>query len=501
MATPRRPRRGYGQPLAPNGYGQPLAPNGYGQPLAPNGYGQPLAPNGYAQPLAPQGHGWPPPAPVANGFGAVPSYHPPPAPAFGVGGQVGAPRAESAAGWSHRARMLAGWLTLFVIGTDLFVMSPLLPVVAERYRIDLTTAGWTVTSFSIGYMIAAPWLGGLSDKYGRRRVMVAGLVAFGVANLLTSVVSALTDSYGALVASRVAAGFSAAAITPSVYAATGDMAPPQRRATWLAIVGSGLLLAFGIGAPLGGFLAAALGVQALFLGIALACAVLAVLNLRAWPAGAVAPPQPPPGMAPAAVSRPLGPLTLIGAVGPTVLWSTALFGAYFYLGGGLAAAAGVTAAELAVILLFYGLGTVGGNLTGGRAADKFGPESVMIAAYLGLGLCWVVLATLLRTNAHDQAPIPLVGAGLALAAYVAQVFFPAQQARLARAHAARRGTVLAWNNSALYFGMCIGSTLGGAIVRGAGFPALLNVLSVLAFVSALLFSGVTWAKQVQPSPA
>jgi predicted MFS family arabinose efflux permease len=475
---------GYGHPSAPNGYGHPSAPNGYGHPSAPNGYGHPSAPNGYGHPSAPNGYGHPS---APNGYGQAPAW----------GGPAAAPPvavpAAATDGWSPRTRMAVGWMTLFLIGTDLFVISPLLPVVSERYQIDVTTAGWTLTSFSFAYMLAAPVLGGLSDKHGRRRVMVAGLLAFGIANFLTSVIAGLTDSFVALVLTRAAAGFSAAAITPSVYAATGDMAPPARRASWLAAVGSGLLIALALGAPLGGLIAAVLGMRSVFTIIALACFALAALNARAWPSGVAPAPAPPPGAAGAGPPQPITAFLLVRAVGPTVLWSASLFGAYTYLGGGLAAAANATAADTALIIVFFGIGMVAGNLTGGRAADRFGSESVMSAAYMGLGFCWLAVARLVLGGHPDASRLPLVGIGFALASYLAQLFFPAQQARLARIFAARRAAALSWNNSALYLGMSVGSALGGTILRRHGFPDLLNTLAILAFSSALLLSGTSWA--------
>ena len=57
------------------------------------------------------------------------------------------------------ARLAIAWCTLFVVGTDLFVVSPLLPLIAGDYNLSPTTAGLTVTAFAVTYMICAPLLG------------------------------------------------------------------------------------------------------------------------------------------------------------------------------------------------------------------------------------------------------------------------------------------------------------------------------------------------------
>jgi predicted MFS family arabinose efflux permease len=84
------------------------------------------------------------------------------------------------------AGLTVGWLTMFVVGTDLFVVSPLLPMIAADYRISPSAAGLSVTAFAAAYMIGAPFFGHVADRVGRRRMLVSCLVIFAVANLLTA---------------------------------------------------------------------------------------------------------------------------------------------------------------------------------------------------------------------------------------------------------------------------------------------------------------------------
>src|SRR5689334_3883326 len=82
--------------------------------------------------------------------------------------------------------LAAGWLTMFVIGSDLFVVSPLLPLIAADYGIPPALAGLSVTVFSLSYMLSAPILGTIADRIGRERMLICCLLAFGAANLLTA---------------------------------------------------------------------------------------------------------------------------------------------------------------------------------------------------------------------------------------------------------------------------------------------------------------------------
>jgi MFS family permease len=83
------------------------------------------------------------------------------------------------------AKLAVAWLTMFLVGTELFVFSPLLPVLASDYHVTPALAGLSVTMFSLAYMTSAPLFGYISDRIGRRRVLICSLLAFALANILT----------------------------------------------------------------------------------------------------------------------------------------------------------------------------------------------------------------------------------------------------------------------------------------------------------------------------
>src|ERR1700730_8927701 len=78
-----------------------------------------------------------------------------------------------------------GWLTMFVVGSDLFVVSPLLPLIAFDYQISPSLAGLSVTVFSLTYVVSVPLLGHVADRIGRRRTLTCCLLAFAAANVAT----------------------------------------------------------------------------------------------------------------------------------------------------------------------------------------------------------------------------------------------------------------------------------------------------------------------------
>jgi len=378
--------------------------------------------------------------------------------------------------------LMVGWLTMFVVGTDLFVVSPLLPMIAADYRVSTAVAGLCVTVFSLTYMASAPLFGHVADRIGRRRMLVCGLAAFAAANLLTAAATSVIW----LITARVAAGAAAASVTPSVYALVGGAAPPDRRATWMALVVSGLLLSLAIGAPIGAWAGASIGWGPVFAVLAGLSLCLVWPNFAIWPRdrGAAEGGGPSIDSLPAAlVARRLMPM---------VIWSTGLYGMYTYLGAGLAGA-GFSTDQIARAILFYGGGAIAGVLLGGRLADRLGAKVMAAASFLGLAACFLLLQFAVHAGI-------LVDLALALTSAVAQLFFPAQQAGLANDFPARRATVLAWNNSALFLGISLGSLVGGQAVALAGLEANLVISAGIALAGGII-TGVAVFSPARLRPA
>jgi predicted MFS family arabinose efflux permease len=374
------------------------------------------------------------------------------------------------------ARLAISWLTVFVVGTDLFAVSPLLPSIAAAYRVSSALAGLCVTLFSLAYVIGAPLLGHIADKIGRRGILIGCLAAFAAGNFATG----LACNFFWLLLARLVAGAAAAGVSPSVYALVAAIAPADRRATWLSRVVSGLLLSLTVGAPIAALAGAAFGWPRVFAGLALASLALVFANRVVWPVERPAEPamaSAPPASAGRVAAR----------LAPMVAWSTAVYGMYTYLGTGLTAA-GFPPADIARVVTAYGAGATGGLLLGGLLADRLGTKITAGISLAGLFVCLLSLRLAIR-------PGLLADAALGLTSAVAQLFFPAQQAGLVNDFPSRRAAVLAWNNSVLFLGISLGSLFGGQAMALGGFNADLTGSAVAALIG--------WAIHhlVVPSPA
>ncbi|WP_425244809.1 MFS transporter [Streptomyces sp. NEAU-NA10] len=386
----------------------------------------------------------------------------------------GEPAEDTVPGLSAGPVALA-WLTQFLVGTDLFVVAPLLPHIAASFAVSAASTGLLVTAFSIAYVVASPFAGWLSDRRDRAMVLVVALVLFSAANAGT----ALAPGFGLLLVARVVAGIAAAATGPTVYALVSTRARPQARAQVLAVVGSGLLTALWVGAPAGALLGRYVGWQAAFVILAAGTFLLAFPHAFVWrarPAPAAA--ASPPG-APQRAERP-GTGVAVSAVTVTTLWAFSVYSLYTFLAVALHSDGRATAVTW--LLVCYGIGAVVGGQVGGRFADRADAVRVTRSA--------LALTAVLEAVVALVFPVTwALACALALFALAAYSFFPAQQRHLVDMFPDRATAMLSWNNSALFVGLSLAGAAGGQIVHALDYPALLYIGAAAAVPACLVARG------------
>ncbi|MCM3160738.1 MFS transporter [Metabacillus litoralis] len=366
-----------------------------------------------------------------------------------------------------RVCLSVGWITLFLMGTDLFVVSPLLPFISEAYHVSSAMTGWMITVFAVTYAIVAPFFGWASDKNGRGIFITFGLLLFSFSNILT----AFSPSFTWLIISRILAGLSVAAITPLIYAIIGDLAPSSRRGTWLSIVVSGHLTALWAGAPVGTLLEHFLGWRSVFVVMAIIGTILAVVNFKTWKY-----------VPKSDVTRNLlegNLLRILGSVSVTTIWAISMYALYVYLGAALYSENGFSSSEIALAVTFYGIGAVLGSLISGKFTDRFGAGKISRATLIILTVLFVCLGIFFSSGYW-------IYFFLFLWALVGYAGFTSYQARLAGEYPKERGIVMAWNNTALYIGITIGSMIGGYVISNWGYLFLPYICSVAAIISFVL---------------
>ena len=123
----------------------------------------------------------------------------------------------------------------FAIGTEGFMIAPLLPRLAGDLSVSVAAAGQLVTVFALTYALSSPILTALTGALNRRRLLVLSMIGFALANVFAFV----AKDYWALVAARVVLAVAAGLYVPNANALAGALFGPERRGAALAIVSGG----------------------------------------------------------------------------------------------------------------------------------------------------------------------------------------------------------------------------------------------------------------------
>ena len=124
---------------------------------------------------------------------------------------------------------------------------PILPLYAQRFQASEWQIGLLLASYSFMQFLASPVLGWLSDRYGRKPVLLCSLIGSAAGYLLMANAASLEI----LFAARILAGIAGASVgTASAYIA--DITPPEDRSKRIGLIGAAFGIGFVLGPAIGG---------------------------------------------------------------------------------------------------------------------------------------------------------------------------------------------------------------------------------------------------------
>ncbi|MEV3855995.1 Cmx/CmrA family chloramphenicol efflux MFS transporter [Streptomyces sp. NPDC050095] len=299
-------------------------------------------------------------------------------------------------------------LSVFALGTSEFMLSGLLPAVADDMDVTIPQAGLLISAFAIGMVVGAPLLAVATLRLPRRTTLISLITVFG----LGQTAGALAPTYAVLFASRVVSALACAGFWAVGAAVAIAMVPVNQRARAMAVMIGGLSIANVLGVPAGAFLGDGLGWRAAFwaVGAASAIALVGILTM--------VPTIPLPAERPQ-LKRELSiyrDRQVWLSVAVTALAAGGVFCAFSYLSPLLTDVAGLDEGWVPAVLALFGIGALVGTTVGGRIADAhlFGvlltgilASTVFLAALAVLGrfaIAAVALSFLLGLSAFYTAP-------------------------------------------------------------------------------------------------
>ena len=177
-----------------------------------------------------------------------------------------------------RALVILG-LATFVSMTGVGIIVPFLPIYARDLGASGVMLGLIFAAFSLSRALVVPWLGGFSDRLGRKPFIIAGMAGYGVTSLLFMYAA----SAEALVMTRLLQGVFAAMVLPIAMALVADITPPGMEGRAFGAFNMFFLMGFGVGPVIGGAVYDLAGLNANFLlmfGLGIAAAVTVALTVR-----------------------------------------------------------------------------------------------------------------------------------------------------------------------------------------------------------------------------
>ncbi|MCC5926100.1 MAG: MFS transporter [Bacteroidetes bacterium] len=157
--------------------------------------------------------------------------------------------------------LFALWLLIFSASSQIIIIAPILPVIGEQLSMPESLQGILVTSYAVMVGIFALIIGPISDKIGRRRVLLIGTLFMAIALSLHG----LAQTWQQLLVMRAVAGVAGGILSGSAVSFVGDYFPVERRGWATGWIMSGAATGQIVGIPLGTVMADYFGFRVPFL--------------------------------------------------------------------------------------------------------------------------------------------------------------------------------------------------------------------------------------------
>lgn len=372
--------------------------------------------------------------------------------------------------------LIALAISAFAIGSTEFICVGLLPLIANDMGISVSSAGLTVSMYALGVTIGAPLLTVLSAKMNRKRLMLAIMLVFIIGNLLVASAPNFTIILTGRIVSALAHGIfmSVAAIIAA------DVVHPDKRASAIAIMFTGLTVATISGVPLGTYIGQISHWRVSFIFIAFIGLIGLLANLFLVPKDLPTGNKTTFSRIPKVLfHKKILPTFLITALG-----YGGTFVVYTYISPILEDQMGFSAGNVVWILIGYGVMVAIGNTLGGKFANNKPLKALMmmflllalslLTIYFTMNFHWLGLISVMLMGLFAFMNVP----GLQLYVVVlAERYLPNDI-----------GIASALNISAFNIGITLGAVIGGRVTEQFS----LGMTPLFGFGMVMLAVGVTY---------
>lgn len=384
---------------------------------------------------------------------------------------------------NQKSILLILGLAGFTVMADNWVVSPILPAIAQNIGTSVVSTGVLITSYMIPFGLFQLVFGPLADRFGKRQILTFAMFFFTFAAALTAIGSGLSD----LSLYRALTGIFAASVMPVSLALIGDLVPMEQRqsaiGTFMGISFLGQSLSMAIGGSIAFFLS--------WRGVFLAYSVLAALvTILFFTTGRKIPSGKNPN------SQFLAPyVRLLGTGRSLAVYFVVLFegifiiGSFSYLGAFIQNVYKYNYLSIGFIMTAFGITAIIGGRISGKLAAKMGRKKVFVS-----GLLSAVVAEMLFFLGGNILGILIIGiALLGLGFMLAHSTFLTIATEFA---AKARGAAMSLVAFFFMGGGGVGTAIGGRLIKNIGYPNFFITYG-LALLLLLLGAGLLVKAETQ----
>ncbi|WP_044795769.1 MFS transporter [Bacillus cereus] len=364
------------------------------------------------------------------------------------------------------------FMIMFMIGTDTFLISPLLPTLQQAYHVSTELSGWMVSSYALGYAGFALVAGPISDGLNRKKVMVLGISFFAISTFFCGI----APSFLWMLTFRFLAGVSAAFVSPQVWASIPLLIEKKQIVKAIGVATAGLSISQILGLPLGAYLATIhYTIPFYFIGILSALLVILIYvvlpEIQSVHIG---------GNKKAILQRYKQLLTdskVSLSYFAYFVFQTGNFAAFSFFGVWLSIQFGLQVDEVGTAMLVLGLGNLIGNIFGPRIVNKIGYN----LSFYG-GIIFTAVLYVLLPHVKNIVLVELLFFALF---FVTGILFVLMMRHLQNMSSVARGTGAALANASMYIGQMIGAAIAGMLFAISHNFILIGSFTALLYIGAL----------------
>ena len=370
-----------------------------------------------------------------------------------------------------RKLSLLGFAVMFLIGSDTFIVAPLMPSLAKTFDVSTTQSGWLVSVYAIGYALTGLASGPISDRGNRRIILTLGMVVFALA----TAACAVSPGFWTMFTFRFITGGAAAVAAPQVWAMIPALVGPDQKRI-LRVMGyttAGLSIAQVVGVPLGSLLAI-IDWRIIFPIIGV-CSL--ALTVTLW--------YQIPDLHPTAAAKKVPYLTLLHAPQAFtrflsyLVYTLAFFTVFTYAPTWLEDGLGTSKVTVALIILAGGIGNTIGSLFGVRLTGRMPPVRAIYLSATVMSIAYLVLAVSPPPIVVGLVFLPLFACGGAM--------LSVRMLHLQQLDSTARGTISTLTSAVMYIGTTVAGLIGGPLLTLTGNFAAIGITAfLLSTVSALM---------------